>query len=73
LSLQRKLSDRAAGEKVMLTVKRRWQRIDVAVTLARPSQIGKFSEPEPSEPPSPTTNPQEDEPGSRPTSRPSTD
>lgn len=73
LRLQRKLSDRAAGEQVTLTLKRRWQRIDITVTLARPSEIGEFPEPQQAEP-SPATQPSADEEAEPfPTSRPSTD
>ncbi|MBX3395057.1 MAG: trypsin-like peptidase domain-containing protein [Phycisphaerae bacterium] len=39
--LQRRLSDRAAGESVRLTIKRRWRSMDVKLTLARASDIGK--------------------------------
>lgn len=39
--LQRRLSDRAAGESVRLTIKRRWRSMDVTLTLARASEIGK--------------------------------
>lgn len=44
--LQRKLSDRAAGEKIVLKVKRRWRTLDVAVLLAAPKDIGPFDTPE---------------------------
>ncbi|HKQ50016.1 MAG TPA: trypsin-like peptidase domain-containing protein [Phycisphaerae bacterium] len=72
LSLQRKLSDRAAGEEVTITLKRRWQRIDIRVRLARPSEIGNF--PEPPQPEPTTTQPSADEESDpQPTSRPSTD
>lgn len=74
LSLQRKLSDRAAGEEVTLSIKRRWQRIDVTVKLARPSEIGKLVEPETPEPAPPTTQESpDDEPEPHPTTRPSAD
>lgn len=48
--LQRRLSDRAAGETVVLTIKRRFQRIEVAVELARFEDIGEWETP-----PSPAT------------------
>jgi serine protease Do len=73
LSLQRKLGDRAAGERVTLTLKRRWQRFDITITLARPSDIGAFPEPELPEP-APASQPapgEGEEP--RPSSRPSAD
>jgi len=74
LSLQRKLSDRAAGEKAALTIKRRWERFDVTVTLARPLEIGRLAEPEAPEPapPTPPESP-DDEPKPLPSSRPSAD
>ncbi len=43
--LQRRLSDRAAGETVVLTIKRRFQRIDVPVELARIEDIGSMEAP----------------------------
>lgn len=39
--LQRRLSDRAAGETITLTLKRRWRKLDVKLTLVRASEIGK--------------------------------
>ncbi len=74
LSLQRKLSDRAAGEKITLTVKRRWERLEIPITLARASELGRLAGPELPEPPPPSSqeSPNEDkEP--HPTSRPSAD
>lgn len=50
--LQRKLSDRAAGEKIMLKIKRRWRTLDIAVTLAAPKDLGPYETPK-----------EEDEPG----------
>lgn len=40
--LQRRLSDRAAGETIVLTIKRRFQRIEVPVELARIEDIGSL-------------------------------
>jgi serine protease Do len=42
--LQRRLSDRAAGEKIKLKVKRRWQTKEVKITLVRPSEIGRIED-----------------------------
>ena len=39
-ALLRELSDRAAGERVTLTVKRRWRRFERTITLAKSSDIG---------------------------------
>lgn len=39
--LQRRLSDRAAGETITLTVKRRWRRLDVEITLVPMKDIGR--------------------------------
>ncbi len=38
--LQRRLSDRAAGEEITLSVKRRWRSMDVKLTLVRAAEIG---------------------------------
>lgn len=43
--LQRKLSDRAAGEQVKLSIKRRWKKFDVTITLARSADIGALIAP----------------------------
>lgn len=51
--LQRKLSDRAAGEKVVLKIKRRWRTLDIPVTLAAPTEIGPFDTPPQPEPEDP--------------------
>lgn len=69
--LQRKLSDRAAGEKAVLTIKRRWQTIDVEVTLAATSEIGTFQAPPGEVDVPPTDDP--NEPDAEPTTQPSTD
>ena len=43
--IKRRLSDRAAGEELTLTVKRRWRKaFDVTITLARPSEIEGLGE-----------------------------
>lgn len=74
LGLQRKLSDRAAGEKITLTVKRRWQRLEIPITLARASELGRLAGPEAPEPTMPTSRESPDEEKEpRPTSRPSAD
>lgn len=39
--LQRRLSDRAAGEEITLSVKRRWKSMDIKLKLVRASEIGK--------------------------------
>lgn len=64
--LQRRLSDRAAGETVVLTIKRRFQRIDVPVELARIEDIGSLDAP-----PQPT--PMSDDESDAPSSQPSAD
>lgn len=38
----RRLSDRAAGETITLTIKRRWRKFDVTLTLARMEEMGKI-------------------------------
>lgn len=68
--LQRKLSDRAAGESVTLSVKRRWRSFEVKVELARVADLGAFEAPQPAAPPDvegeaprespPTTQPEGD-------------
>ncbi len=40
--MQRRLSDRAAGEEITLTIKRRWRKFDVTLTLARSEEMGKI-------------------------------
>jgi len=45
--VQRRLSDRAAGETVKLTLKRRWETIEIDVTLARPDEIDGLEWPPP--------------------------
>lgn len=40
--MQRRLSDRAAGEAITLTIKRRWRKFDVTLTLARTEEMGKI-------------------------------
>ncbi|MCB9852695.1 MAG: trypsin-like peptidase domain-containing protein [Phycisphaerales bacterium] len=42
----RRLSDRAAGETITLTIKRRWRKFDVTLTLARMEDMGKIRGPE---------------------------
>ncbi len=70
LEIQRRLSDRAAGETVTLTIKRRWRKaFDVSITLARPSAIGGLGE----EPPEVSTEgdgpkPEDATPATRPAS-----
>lgn len=39
--LQRRLSDRAAGEEITITIKRRWRTFDVTVRLVRGEEIGR--------------------------------
>ena len=58
LELLRRLSDRAAGEEITLTIKRRWRNFDVKLRLALPREIGRTpksrsddSEPPTDEPP----------------------
>ncbi|MCA9256736.1 MAG: trypsin-like peptidase domain-containing protein, partial [Phycisphaerales bacterium] len=46
--MKRRLSDRAAGETITLTIKRRWRRFEVNLTLARTEDMGKIKAPEPS-------------------------
>ncbi|HWL93457.1 MAG TPA: trypsin-like peptidase domain-containing protein [Phycisphaerae bacterium] len=64
--MQRRLSDRAAGEQIRLSVKRRWRTIEVSLTLVRPAEIGKPSDLEaPASAPTTTRNaesPPESEP-----------
>lgn len=48
--LQRRLSDRAAGDRVILTVKRRWQRLNVPIRLAKMADISGFEAPSPQTP-----------------------
>ena len=43
MELLRLLSDRAAGEEITLTIKRRWRRIDVKLRLVPLSEIGQPS------------------------------
>jgi serine protease Do len=69
LDLQRRLSDRAAGEDVKLSLKRRWQTLEITVRLAKISEIEGLEPPKkrppkpeggkPEEPP-PTTEPAAD-------------
>lgn len=42
----RRLSDRAAGEEITLSIKRRWRRFEVTIRLVRASEIGKTAEEE---------------------------
>jgi serine protease Do len=60
--LQRRLSDRAAGEQVTFTIRRDWQTKKLTVKLARLADIGKFGQsPQDSEDkPEPTTQPSSD-------------
>lgn len=44
--LERRLSDRAAGDEVVLSIKRRWRKFDARMTLVRRGEVGVF-EPEP--------------------------
>lgn len=70
LELQRRLSDRAAGEEITLTIKRRWRRIDLKIKLAKISEIGRVRPPDDSE------DTERDEPTRReatPTTRPTPD
>jgi serine protease Do len=70
LDLQRRLSDRAAGEEIKLTIKRRWQRFEVSIRLARMSDIEGL-EPPPRRPaPRPATSQPDEEP---PSTQPSAD
>ncbi len=41
MTIKRRLSDRAAGERITLTIKRRWRTFDVELKLVAPSEIGK--------------------------------
>lgn len=41
MEIQRRLSDRAAGEQITLSIKRRWRAFDVTLTLARAADIGR--------------------------------
>lgn len=50
-ALQRRLSDRAAGEEVTLTIKRRWRKFDRTLTLAKMADIGEFKNPADEPPP----------------------
>ncbi|MCG8404001.1 MAG: S1C family serine protease [Phycisphaerales bacterium] len=63
--LQRRLSDRAAGETIMLTVKRRWRKLDVKIKLVPRSEIGK--------PPEEDADSNAEESSDEPTTRPVTD
>jgi S1-C subfamily serine protease len=47
MEIQRRLSDRAAGEEITLTIKRRWRTFDVTLTLARAAEIGRKPKEEP--------------------------
>jgi serine protease Do len=60
--LQRRLSDRAAGERVTFTIRRDWQTKKLTVTLAKLSDIGKFAQaPQDSDDkPPPATQPSSD-------------
>ncbi len=63
LELQRRLSDRAAGEEITLTVKRRWRTLAVKVKLAPTREIGisdESTEPEGDEDDEPTSRPESD-------------
>ncbi len=54
--LQRKLSDRAAGETVTLSIKRRWRSFDVSLALARTADLGRLDRPQPEQPETPDPN-----------------
>lgn len=69
--LQRRLSDRAAGETVVLTIKRRFQRIDVPVELARNEDIGRLDTSSPADQPGPSDSEEKD--GVPPATQPSAD
>lgn len=64
-ALLRCLSDRAAGERVTLSVKRRWRKFDRTIKLAKASEIGNINNPVPEPPavpdedshPTPSTQP----------------
>ncbi len=68
MEIQRRLSDRAAGEDITLTIRRRWRTFDVTLTLARAADIGRKpqdegapeSQPAPGADLPPATQPSED-------------
>ena len=66
LDLQRRLSDRAAGEEVTLTIKRRWRAFDVKIRLARIADIHGLEPERPRRRGRTTTQPGEEEPTTRP-------
>lgn len=68
--LQRRLSDRAAGENVTLTIKRRWRKsFDVEITLARAVEIrGLGNEPPPVSTEADTPENEDDFPATQPAS-----
>lgn len=68
LELQRRLSDRAAGEEITLSIKRRWRKLEVKIKLVPVSEIGKPVENGDSE-----DAESEDGPAPEPTTRPMTD
>lgn len=71
LELQRRLSDRAAGEEITLTYKRRWDVRKVKITLVRQDEIGKITKGDKEDDESP-----DDSPASQPddaTTQPSSD
>ncbi len=69
--IQRRLSDRAAGERISLSIKRRWEKLEVHVTLARVAEIRGFDEPAEAEA---RPNEEEDEDNDEsPTTRPDSD
>lgn len=66
--LQRRLSDRAAGEQITLTIKRRWRKpTDITITLARPDEIGGLGD---DPPPVSTEKDAPDDGDKKPTTRP---
>ena len=66
LDLQRRLSDRAAGEDVKLGIKRRWQIIEAVVHLAPISEIVGLEPPRKPAPKPEDANPEEPEPTTQP-------
>lgn len=53
----RRLSDRAAGESITLTIKRHWRKFDVTIRLARTEELGKIR---PENPDGEDASPEED-------------
>lgn len=71
--LQRKLSDRAAGETVTLSIKRRWRSFEVSVVLARSSDLGPIDAPRVQPEPVPDDNIPPSDEAPAPATQPDTD